>query len=360
MGQKDLFDDSTMTFGEHLEVLRVHLWKAIIGLVIGTILAFWISRPVILEIQKPVVAAMDRVFGRKGLELKIADKEAMQQVESKGFLGSLKEWWNKQRPAQPTLDELASASDPAMNLTIDLRDIMRALHDAAPERYPAVDEEQATVPLSIPLEGTAFGKMIGSMRYETLRPRTDGPDEAFMIYLKVSLAVGFVIASPWIIYQLWLFVAAGLYPNERHLVYRYMPLSIVLFLGGVAFCFYLVLPYVLTFLFQFNDWLEIRPEVKIGSWIMFAMVVSLMFGISFQLPLVMVLLEKISLVPARLYREHRRWAILIIAFLSMVLTPSDPVSMLMMMFPLLILYEFGILLCGQGSGKRSPFEAQTA
>lgn len=205
-------------------MLRFHLWKAIIGLVLGTIVAFWISRPVILEIQKPVVSAMDRVFGRKGQELTITDKPVMEQVESKGFLGALRDWWNKKQPSAPTLQDLSNSSDPAMNLTIDLRLLMKALHDAAPEKYPAVAEDQASIPVTIPLEGTPFGKLIGDMRYETLRPRTDGPDEAFMIYLKVSLAVGFVIASPWIIYQLWLFVAAGLYPNERHLVYRYMPL----------------------------------------------------------------------------------------------------------------------------------------
>jgi sec-independent protein translocase protein TatC len=85
-----------------------------------------------------------------------------------------------------------------------------------------------------------------------------------------------------------------------------------------------------------------------------------MFGLSFQLPLVMVVLDRISLVPARLFREQRRWAILIIAFISMVLTPADPVSMLSMMIPLLILYEVGLVLCGRGSSARSPFEMQSA
>jgi sec-independent protein translocase protein TatC len=98
-----------------------------------------------------------------------------------------------------------------------------------------------------------------------------------------------------------------------------------------------------------------------ASWITFALMVSLMFGISFQLPLVMLFLEKISLVSVTLYREKRRHAILIIAFLSMVLTPSDPVSMMMMMVPLCVLYELGILLCSRSAAaKTSPFEAQPA
>ena len=118
---------------------------------------------------------------------------------------------------------------------------------------------------------------------------------------------------------------------------------------------------MLNFLFKFNTDLHLRPEIKISTWITFALMVSLMFGISFQLPLVMLFLERISLVNSKLYREKRRHAILIIAFLSMVLTPSDPVSMMMMMVPLCILYELGILLCGSKPGSPgSPFEALPA
>jgi sec-independent protein translocase protein TatC len=137
-------------------------------------------------------------------------------------------------------------------------------------------------------------------------------------------------------------------------------MSVLLFLGGAAFCYFGVIPFVLDFLFKFNTDLHLRPEIKISTWITFALMVSIMFGISFQLPLVMLFLDRISLVSAKLYREKRRHAILVIAFLSMVLTPSDPVSMMMMMIPLCILYEFGILLCGRQTANKSPFETAPA
>jgi len=229
-----------------------------------------------------------------------------------------------------------------------------------PATYPAPPEDAPAVSVDVSIEGTPFGLLVDKLRRENLRPRTDGVDEAFMIYLKVSLVIGLFISSPWILYQLWLFVAAGLYPNERRYVYTYMPLSIALFLGGAAFCFFIVIPYVLKFLLGFNIWLDLRPEIKISSWIMFSLVVSLMFGLSFQLPMVMLVLERIGMVEVSLYREKRRWAILIISFLSMVLTPSDPVSMIMMLVPLTLLYEFGIFLCGRRVVKPSPFGAQTA
>lgn len=355
MAQKDLFDDTTMSFGEHLEVLRIHLWKAIIGLVIGSAVAFSFSKHIIVAIQRPVTQVMEEKFGHKEVE-KRDDLKAAEDKRS--AWEKLTSWYQKSGKA----DEAAEPAppDPTMQLALDAHAVARGLHAVAPEHYPEPPADAPPAQITISLAETPLGRMIESMRVENLKPRTDGPDEAFMIYLKVSMIIGVVISSPWIFYQIWQFVAAGLYPKERQYVYRYLPFSIGLFLGGALFCFFLVIPQVLSFLFEFNIWLEMRPEIKISTWITFALVVSLMFGISFQLPLVMVLLERISLVSVDLYREKRRFAILIIAILSMILTPSDPVSMMMMMIPLCVLYELGIILCATGTDKKSPFEAQAA
>jgi sec-independent protein translocase protein TatC len=356
MAQKDLFDDSTMTFGEHLEVLRIHLWKAIIGLVIGSTVAFFFSNHIIVAIQRPVTKVMEEKFGHKEVEkrddLKVEeDKRSAWERFTSWYHGKDKTVGEPTEPPPP---------DPTMLLQLDAQAVARGLHAVAPELYPEPPADASPAQITISIADTPFGRMIESMRIENLTPRTDGPDEAFMIYLKVSLIMGVIISSPWIFYQIWLFVAAGLYPNERQYVYRYLPFSIGLFLGGAFFCFFLVIPQVLSFLFEFNIWLNLRPEIKISTWITFALVVSLMFGVSFQLPLVMVLLDRISIVSVKIYREKRRFAILIIAILSMVLTPSDPVSMMMMMIPLCVLYELGIILCSTGSEKKSPFEPQAA
>lgn len=360
---KDLFDDTTMTFGEHLEVLRVHLWRGIIGLVIGCTAAFFISRPIILAIQEPVTVAMEEKFGAKAkVEKAIAADRSPWQV-----LMDFIDWAKGTKPANNETSAAAGdltkaeQKEPSpYRIEINTVELARKLHEVDPQHYPVPPEDAKPVVLAIGFDETPFGKLLESMRTESFQPRTDGPDEAFMIYLKVSLIVGLVIASPYILFQLWQFVAAGLYPHERKYVYRYLPLSVGLFLGGAAFCFFAVIPQVLTFLFEFNKWLAIRPEIKIGTWVTFALVVSVMFGVSFQLPLVMLFLDKISILNAQMYREKRRFAILAIAVISMVLTPSDPVSMMMMMIPLCVLYELGIMLCGKGSTKRSPFETQPA
>ena len=108
---------------------------------------------------------------------------------------------------------------------------------------------------------------------------------------------------------------------------------------------------------DFNAWLGIKPQIRISDWISFAVTLPLMFGISFQLPLVMLFLERISIFDVPTYREKRRISILVIAVISMLLTPTDPWSMLAMMFPLILLYELGIIMCGY-SPRKVAFEGE--
>ncbi|MGE4003877.1 MAG: twin-arginine translocase subunit TatC, partial [Planctomycetaceae bacterium] len=183
--------------------------------------------------------------------------------------------------------------------------------------------------------------------------------EPFMIYLKVSIISGLVLASPWVFYQLWMFVAAGLFPHERKYVYLYGTISGVLFLVGIVFCFYLVFPFVLRFLLGFNRLMDVHPQLRLSEWISFAVTLPLLFGVSFQLPLVMVFLERLNILSVSDFHEKRRMAILVISILSMVLTPAEPISMLMMMFPLIVLYELGIVLCRM-SPPKSPFDNEIA
>ena len=144
---------------------------------------------------------------------------------------------------------------------------------------------------------------------------------------------------------MWLFVAAGLYPHERRYVYIYFPFSLGLFVGGALFCFYFVFPFILNFLLGYNKVLGVQPQIRLSDWVSFALMLPIMFGLSFQLPLVMMFLERIGIFEVQVYRDKRRFAVLVIAFLAMILTPAEPVSMMMMMCPMIALYELGILLC---------------
>lgn len=167
-----------------------------------------------------------------------------------------------------------------------------------------------------------------------------------MSYMKVCFFAGLLLASPWVFYQLWLFIAAGLYPHERKYVHVYLPMSIVLFLLGAMAGYFYAFPLMLDFLIGFNDWLGIGFTPRLSEYISMAMLMPLMFGVSFQLPMVMVFLERIGVCSVDTYKKNWRIAVLVISIASMVLTTSpDPWSMMLMMVPLLLLYVFGIFLC---------------
>ncbi len=120
--------------------------------------------------------------------------------------------------------------------------------------------------------------------------------EAFMTYFLVSIYCGIVLSSPWLFYQFWMFISAGLYPNEKKYVYMYLPLSLGLFLGGVALCEFVVLPLGVHYLLSFNEWLSVEPELRLSDWLNFAIMVPLIFGAAFQTPIIMLFLERMGIV----------------------------------------------------------------
>jgi sec-independent protein translocase protein TatC len=175
------------------------------------------------------------------------------------------------------------------------------------------------------------------------------PLETMTIFFMVCLVAGLVLASPWVFYQGWAFVAAGLYRHERHYVHKFLPMSLGLFLTGVFACFFGVLPITMKFLLNFNVWLGIEPTLRLVDWMSFATLLPLVFGLCFQTPLIMLFLERIGIFTVDDYRAKRRIAILIIFIAGAVLTPGqDPVSMCMLALPMVLLYELGILLVRGG------------
>jgi sec-independent protein translocase protein TatC len=188
--------------------------------------------------------------------------------------------------------------------------------------------------------------------------------EPFTVYFKVSLVLGLVIGSPWIIYQLWTFIASGLYRHERRLVYFFTPLSLGLFLGGVVLCQLVVLPAGLSYLLSYYEWLDVEPELRLNDWLHFALWMPVVFGLAFQTPLVMLALERIGLFSVSTYRNNRRLAIFLLAVLAAVLTVSpDWWNMMALAIPLWVLYELGIVLCwlmSQGEPAEEPTEEELA
>jgi sec-independent protein translocase protein TatC len=170
--------------------------------------------------------------------------------------------------------------------------------------------------------------------------------EGFMIWLKAALITGLVVGSPGIFWHIWHFVAAGLYPHERKYVYVFLPMSLGLFLAGVCLAFFVIFGLVIEFLLNANSSLGTDLSPRLNEYVSFALILPLGFGIAFQLPLVMVFLNRIGMFTTATYLKQWKIAVLVIAFLSMVLTPGgDIYSMAGMGLPLILLYFLGIALC---------------
>lgn len=173
---------------------------------------------------------------------------------------------------------------------------------------------------------------------------TLGVTEPFMMVLKVSLYTGLVAASPVILYHFWAFMMPALHSRERRGVLLYTFLTTLLFLGGVTFAYFIVLPVGLKFLIGFGTG-TFDQMLQADRYLDFISMAMLAFGLVFELPLIMMLLAWAHVLDYMRMRKVRRYAIVVLAVLAMVITPSgDPLSMLLMLGPLILLYELGIVL----------------
>jgi len=360
--KRDLFDDTTMSFGEHLEVLRVHVWRSLIGITIGVVICMFFGDRIIKVLKQPVQDAL------REANAPVAEDD----LGEKSLLDFFREWGSEEESAGTDGSEAPEKPEEfssEMDVEVSREELFRALQ-INPEVIGAMaaeaddvgdassDSNDSSAGDSASLTITVRSPEIALFRKAVDRdnqPVAYRVEEAFMTYLKVTLIAGLVLASPWVFYQMWMFVAAGLYPHERHYVHLYLPMSLGLFIAGALFCFYFVFPIVLEFLIGFSLWLGVDVRPRLSEYISLVMMLPVMFGISFQLPLVMLFLERIGIVTVETYTTNWRMAVLIMSITSMLLTPADPSSMLMMLFPLLILYVGGIQLCRmQFGGKKDP------
>ncbi|MEZ4579494.1 MAG: twin-arginine translocase subunit TatC [Desulfobacterales bacterium] len=168
-----------------------------------------------------------------------------------------------------------------------------------------------------------------------------GIPEAFFTFLKVSLLSGILLAIPVIMFEFWMFVAPGLYKNERKLMLPIVIISSFFFVGGALFGYFIVFPYGFQFLLGFATE-TLRPFPSMKEYLSFSAKLLLAFGFVFELPIVITFLARIGLVTVDFLKKNRKYAILLFFVGSAILTPPDVVTQVMMSIPLMILYEISI------------------
>ncbi|HSZ57798.1 MAG TPA: twin-arginine translocase subunit TatC [Tepidisphaeraceae bacterium] len=266
--------------------------------------------------------------------------------------------------------------------------------------------------------------LVKGMKKHGLPPQLHviGLTEGFMTYLQICIVAAFVFAGPWLIYQLWLFIAAGLYPHERKTITKYIPLSLALLVSGVLFVYFLVLPLTVDFFLSFNadmplpgglnsqitvpnaklpldipilkgdpvdptpgklwyneleDKLKIKlppiddkhpgeirmlqftttnllaSTITLDDYIGFVFTFMLVFGVAFQLPLVQLALVRVGLVEIEFFKKQRKIVWFVMTIVAAVMAPGDVVtSMIALLVPMVLLYEFGIWLAQWGEKQR--------
>ena len=243
---QDLFAEEqsmvTMSFGEHIEELRVRLILALIGLFVGVIVVFIppldIGWRVMKKMEEPAKEALDVFYS--------------EEYDKKARAGGTREGRNHRSFRPSSTPGRLSPSSRRIAPKLDL-----------PEGETLQGQK-----LNLPVQFFAAG-MIDVVRRSTVQIDQSlvslAPLETLTIFFMVCLVSGLVLASPWVFYQIWAFVAAGLYRHERRYVKKYLPFSLGLFLAGVFLCFFFVLPITLTFLLQFNVWLGVAPTLRLSD-----------------------------------------------------------------------------------------------
>ena len=361
MRDDDLFNGTSMSFGDHLEELRLCFIRSLISIAIGTALGFAVGKSALDYVQLPVQQALGPYYAKQAIKKIDAEAEILLK---EGYSSEIKKYmrthglipeerWVLPGELERILDQQKISADASLaGFDIDSVDnlLLRKLERKKKR------EEVGLIYTNVQFDKPPIRHFQFRKTEELTKMKALGAYEMFRLWLLASMIVGLVIASPFVIYHLWSFVAAGLYPHEKKYVYYYIPVSVGLFIGGAYFAFFHVFRFVLDFLFFFNAWMDVEPDLRISEWINFALLFPLGFGISFQLPLVLFVLERVGIFTLTQYIARWKIAVLVIFILALLLTPGDPGSMLLMAIPLTILYFAGIFFCWLIPRKRGLFD----
>jgi sec-independent protein translocase protein TatC len=180
------------------------------------------------------------------------------------------------------------------------------------------------------------------------------------VYLKVALYGGIFVSVPWVLYQLWQFIAPGLYKKEKKVVVPFLVSGTVLFYAGGAFCYWVIMPAAFPAMAAFATDSSLAPVLTMSEQLSLVLGMLLGFGIVFEMPVVIAFLSMVGLVNWRFLAKYRRLAIVVNVTIAAIITPTgDPLNLAFMAVPMILFYEIGILLARLLGKKPPPGEAIT-
>lgn len=318
--------DTTMSLGDHLEELRGRLILALTGLLIGTGICLGFGKYIIKFIERPYLKVFEN---RKTLGP--AGDEERKLIENLFTITRQKLAEDPNTPKiEPETEEFIYRF--CGELLVTLKNDPNVTFTS-----PSTDQTSSARPLIV------------------LQPAA-----GIISYIKIALMAGLILSSPWVFYQIWMFVAAGLYAHEKKYVHTAVPFSATLFVAGALFFVLVVAPLTLKFLVKFNEGvLGARSNFTFADYVSFVTMLMLVFGIAFQTPIAIFFLNRTGLVSIRALRKSRKFVLLGIFVVAAMVTPPDVISQVTLGIPLYFLFELGILLSVFSERRRKPKENAT-
>lgn len=302
---------SRMSFGDHLDELRKRLIRSLIAIFVCVFAMLFMKEQVQTVIIEPY-----RILWKQGFERYLADFEAQ---DARGLV------------VLPFEQEM---------LTFCRTHKDSILEGTFPQNR--VNVLPVMTGFKLPYELVSIGGV-----------------EDFWMFMMAALVFALVLASPIVIWQAWAFIAAGLYERERKEFYRFFPFAMLLLLTGISFGYLVVLPYGLGWLIRLMVDGLVSSMLTVGNYFTFLFAVTAAMGLIFQLPMVMVALQRVGLVRHRTYVKKWRMIVMIIFVVAALFSPPDPISMGLMAAPTMLLYLLGLLLTWRGQKyEQSPEEPE--
>lgn len=330
--------DEEKSFLEHLDELRTTLIRMVVTLLICTLGCIFFASEIMEVMRYPVNKVWD-MFEKQHLPSHIDNQAWEIAKESASSLATL-----DTRQRELYFQNLTNTQ----KVLVESAVLLRGAQTLAPEKQVDFIKNAAS---------TAEVSEIALSLYNSKAILTDGsgrgalklmsafqPGEAFMLSIKLSLYTGIVISFPLLLYFLLQFIIPGLHKHERKLLYKCLGIGFGLFLSGTLFCYFIVLPRVLTFFYTYSLDFGIANEWRIGYYLSFATQMILMFGLAFELPVIVMPFVKLGILTYDLMKATRRYAVVAIMVIAAIITPTpDIATLLLMAVPMYALYELCIL-----------------
>jgi sec-independent protein translocase protein TatC len=301
----------SMSLGDHLEELRIRMILGLAGLLLGLVVCLFFGKYIIRLIESPYHRAMQ--------DARKLEKEDTEEPEG----------------------ELA-----IITISLDHSDSLASLKPGDSFRayiqMPEKDLDTANVladeentPEAVLTDSVPSGRGLQTIQ----------PAEGFLTYIKICLVFGLLLTSPWVFWQVWSFVSAGLYKHEKKFVHIVSPISAALFVTGALFFLLGVAPLAMTFFIKFNQALMLESHWTFQSYVNMVLMLTLVFGLAFQMPIAIIFAERMGLVSIETLVNGRKYVVVALTIIAAMATPPDVISQISLFIPMYALFEGGILAC---------------